>query len=170
MVASCTPPTCNIGLNPLLPIYPESAVNCGRYTNHYHYDVNHYATVYVTSTGISTSPAGNCATTTGCTSLLIPIAAPNDTLGAAVALPATPNSLVFDRQGAKAYMGTDYSFFGSRGLMELTVATPPTVAQFKSVTGKVLTVSPDGKKVIFPALIRTRCRFREATLLRPPPR
>ena len=32
--------------------------------------------------------------------------------------------------------------------MVVTVASPPTVAQFKSVTGKVLTVSPDGKKVI----------------------
>ena len=45
-------------------------------------------------------------------------------------------------------MGTDFSFFGTRGLMVVTVASPPTVAQFKSVTGKVLTVSPDGKKVI----------------------
>ena len=27
VVASCTPPTCNIGLKPLLPIYPEGAVN-----------------------------------------------------------------------------------------------------------------------------------------------
>ena len=69
-------------------------------------------------------------------------------MGSAVGLPATPNSLVFDRQGAKAYMGTDFSFFGSRGLMQITVASPPTVTQFKSVTGKVLTVSPDGKKVI----------------------
>jgi WD40 repeat protein len=69
-------------------------------------------------------------------------------LGTGVGLPATPNSLVFDRQGAKVYMGTDYSFFGTRGLMQATVATPPTVTQFKSVTGKVLTISPDGKKVI----------------------
>ena len=105
-------------------------------------------TVYVSSTGFSTSPAGNCATTVGCVSLLVPIGSPNNTVGAAVGLPATPNSLVFDRQGAKAYMGTDFSFFGSRGLMQITVASPPTVAQFKSVTGKVLTVSPDGKKVI----------------------
>jgi hypothetical protein len=81
-------------------------------------------------------------------SLLVPIGSPNNTVGAAVGLPATPNSLVFDRQGAKAYMGTDFSFFGNRGLMQITVASPPTVAQFKSVTGKVLTVSPDGKKVI----------------------
>ena len=105
-------------------------------------------TVYVSSTGFSTSPAGNCATTVGCVSLLVPIGSPNNTVGTAVGLPATPNSLVFDRQGAKAYMGTDFSFFGSRGLMQITVASPPTVTQFKSVTGKVLTVSPDGKKVI----------------------
>ncbi|MGC2185982.1 MAG: hypothetical protein WA637_22120, partial [Terriglobales bacterium] len=105
-------------------------------------------TVYVSSTGFSSSPAGNCTTTVGCVSLLVPIVSPNNTVGTAVGLPATPNSLVFDRQGAKAYMGTDFSFLGSRGLMQITVATPPTVTQFKSVTGKVLTVSPDGKKVV----------------------
>jgi hypothetical protein len=149
IVASCTPPTCNIGLNPLQPIYPESSVNVIVTPTTTTTTSTTTATVYVTSTGVSTFPAGNCATTTGCTSLLFTIAAPNNTLSSTgVALPATPNSLVFDRQGAKAYLGTDYSFFGSRGLMQLTVATPTTVALFKSVTGKVLTVSPDGKKVI----------------------
>ena len=147
VVASCTPPTCNIGLKPLLPIYPESAVHVvvspATTTT-----TTTTSTVYVSSTGVSDSPAGNCATTSGCVSLLIPIASPNNTLGTPVGLPATPNSLVFDRQGAKAYMGTDFSFFGSRGLMQIGVASPPTVTQFASVTGKVLTVSPDGKKVI----------------------
>jgi hypothetical protein len=148
VVASCTPPTCNIGLKPLLPIYPEGAVNVVVAPATSTTTTTTTPTVYVSSTGVSSSPANNCATATGCTSLLIPIDSPNDTVGSAVGLPATPNSLVFDRQGAKAYMGTDFSFFGSRGLMAVTVATPPTVAQFKSVTGKVLTVSPDGKKVI----------------------
>lgn len=148
VMASCTPPTCNIGLKPLLPIYPESAVNVLVAPTTSTTTTTTTATVYVASTGVSTSPPGNCATTSGCTSLLFPIASPNNTLGSGVALPATPNSLVFDRQGAKAYMGTDYAFFGSRGLMQVTVATPPTVTQFKSVTGRVLTVSPDGKKVI----------------------
>ena len=145
VVASCTPPTCNIGLKPLLPIYPEGAVDVVVAPAS---TTTTTPTVYVSSTGFSTSPAGNCATTVGCVSLLIPIGSPNNTVGTAVGLPATPNSLVFDRQGAKAYMGTDFSFFGSRGLMQITVASPPTVTQFKSVTGKVLTVSPDGKKVI----------------------
>jgi hypothetical protein len=150
VVASCTPPTCNIGLKPLLPIYPQSAVTVAvaPATSTSTTASTTTPTVYVSSTGVSSSPAGNCATATGCTSLLIPIASPNDTVGSPVGLPATPNSLVFDRQGAKAYMGTDFSFFGSRGLMAVTVATPPTVAQFKAVTGKVLAVSPDGKKVI----------------------
>ena len=149
VVASCTPPTCNIGLRPLLPIYPESAVNVVVAPSTATTTTSTTTpTVYVSSTGISSTPGSNCATATGCTSLLIPIASPNNTVASPVGLPATPNSLVFDRQGAKAYMGTDFSFFGSRGLMEIAVASPPTVTQFKSVTGKVLTVSPDGKKVI----------------------
>ncbi len=148
VVASCTPPTCNIGLKPLLPIYPEGAVDVVAAPASTTTTTTTTPTVYVSSTGFSTSPAGNCATTVGCVSLLVPIGSPNNTVGTAVGLPATPNSLVFDRQGAKAYMGTDFSFFGSRGLMQITVASPPTVTQFKSVTGKVLTVSPDGKKVI----------------------
>jgi hypothetical protein len=150
VVASCTPPTCNIGLMPLLPIYPESAINVvvAPASTTTTTTSTTTPTVYVSSTGISPTSADNCATATGCTSLLIPIASPNNTVGSPVGLPATPNSLVFDRQGAKAYMGTDFSFFGSRGLMEVAVATPPTITQFKSVTGKVLTVSPDGKKVI----------------------
>ncbi len=147
VVASCTPPTCNIGLKPLLPIYPEGAVDvavapAASTTT----TATPTPTVFVSSTGVSSS--GNCATTTGCVSLLIPIISPNNTVGAAVALPATPNSLVFDRQGAKAYLGTDFSFFGSRGLMVATAASPPALTEFRSVTGKVLTVSPDGKKLI----------------------
>src|SRR6476646_664744 len=57
VVASCTPPTCNIGLKPLLPSYPEGAVDvvvapAGTTTTT-------TPTVYVSSTGFSTSPAGN---------------------------------------------------------------------------------------------------------------
>ena len=148
VIASCTPPTCNIGLKPLLPIYPEGAVDVVAARTSTTTTTTTTPTVYVSSTGFSSSPAGNCATTVGCVSLLVPIASLNNTVGTAVVLPATPNSLLFDRQGAKAYMGTDYSFFGSRGLMKITVASPPTVSEFKSVTGKVLTISPDGKKVV----------------------
>lgn len=147
VIASCTPPTCNIGLKPLQPIYPESAVNvvvappASTTTT-----TTAAATVLVASTGLST--AGNCATTSGCVSQLISIAAPADAVGTPTALPATPNSLVFDPQGAKAYLGTDYSFFGARGLMVATLGTSTTITEIRSVTGKVLAVSPDGKTLI----------------------
>lgn len=151
VIASCTPPTCNIGIKPLLPIYPEGVVDVVVAPSST--TTTNTETIYVASTGVSA--AGNCATSDGCISTLIPITTPNNAVGTAVGLPATPNSLVFDRQGAKAYMGTDFGFLGSRGLMEITVASPPTVSEFKSVTGKVLTVSPDGKKVIVSDTIST---------------
>ncbi|HYK49796.1 MAG TPA: hypothetical protein VEU94_08715 [Terriglobales bacterium] len=145
VIASCTPPTCNIGFQPLLPIYPENVIDVvAAPTASTTTTTGTAETIYVSSTGT----AASCATATGCFSTLVPITGPANTLGTAVNLPATPNSLVFDRQGAKAYLGTDFSFLGSRGLMVVTVASPPTVAEVKSVTGKVLAVSPDGKGVI----------------------
>ncbi len=145
ITASCTPPSCNIGFQPPLPIYPKSVVDVvvGPSSTT---TTTPSTTVFVASTGVSGT--NNCATAAGCVSTLIPIAAPSNTVGTAVALPATPNSLVFDRQGAKAFLGTDFGFFGTRGLMTVTTASPPVVSEFRSVVGKVLAVSPDGRKAI----------------------
>ena len=52
-------------------------------------------------------------------------------------------------------MGTDFGFLGTKGLMVVTAGTPPSIAEFKGVTGKVLTVSPDGKKVILSDTLST---------------
>jgi WD40 repeat protein len=62
-------------------------------------------------------------------------------------LPASPNSFVFNRQGTKAYLGTDLGLFGTKGLMVFDAATPG-ISQFPSIVGKVLAVSPDGTKVL----------------------
>jgi len=142
IVASCTPPTCNIGFSPSLPIYPETGVPMilnlsGTSTSS--------ATVYVSSTG--------CGTTDNCISTVIPVTAPH-TLGNAVSLPATPNSLVFSGQGTKAYIGTNSGLLGSKGLTELD-ASSNTVAQFTSSPGQVLAVSPDGSKVIISDTVDT---------------
>jgi trimeric autotransporter adhesin len=144
IISSCTPPTCNIGFQPSLPIYPDSVVPMvvsGTGTTQ-------SATVYVASKG--------CATTSGCVSTLIPIAAPTNTVGGALNLPATPNSLVFDRQGKNVFLGTDLGLFGTKGLMVFNgSASTPTVSEFTGVTGRVLAVSPDGKKVIISDTIAT---------------
>lgn len=140
VIATCTPPNCNIGLPPPTrgrPIYPENPV---RFIVTPTSGAAQSATVYVSSTG--------CENTVGCISTIIPVTAPANTLGTAINLPATPNSLVFDPQGSNVYLGTDFSFSNSQGLMKVGFGSSTSVAQFKSVTGKVLAISPDGKKVI----------------------
>ena len=88
----------------------------------------------------------SCGTTDGCFSTVVPVTTPN-TVGNFITLPATPNSLVFDRQGTKAYLGTDSGLLGTVGLAVLDAAAN-TATQFASLPGKVLAVSPDGSKVI----------------------
>jgi hypothetical protein len=137
VTASCTPSTCNIGFLPTLPVYAENSIN-----------------VVVTGTGTPQTESiyvtsKDCGTTDGCTSLLLPITAPANAVGNPITLPATPNSLVFDRQGKNAYLGTDFGEFGAKGLMVLNpTANPPSISEFVSTPGTVLAVSPDGKKVI----------------------
>jgi len=96
-------------------------------------------TVYVSST--------SCGTTDGCFSTAVPITAPANTLGNFLSLPATPNSLVFNPLGGKAYLGTNSGRFGSVGLAVLD-ATGNSVSELSNLPGKVLAVSPDGTKVI----------------------
>ena len=133
IIASCTPPTCNIGFYPSLPIYPQNVVTmtaAGTSKN---------GTVYVSST--------SCGTTDGCFSTIVPITTPANTLGTFLTLPATPNSLVFDRKGTNAYLGTNSGLLGSVGLAVVDAAAN-SVASFPALPGKVLAVSPDGTKVI----------------------
>lgn len=135
ITASCTPPNCNTGFYPSVPIYPENVVpliipNTGSPKS---------ATVYVSST--------SCGTTDGCFTTTVPITVPANTLGNFLTLPATPNSLVFNPFGTKAYLGTDSGRLGTVGLAILD-ATANTVSQLSNLPGKVLTVSGDGTKVI----------------------
>jgi WD40 repeat protein len=68
-------------------------------------------------------------------------------VGNFISLPATPNSLVLDRQGSKAYLGTNSGQFGTVGLAVVDVGSN-TATQFASLPGKVLAISPDGNQVI----------------------
>jgi len=133
VIASCTPPTCNTGISPPQPIYPNAAMtftvaatsnNTGQTT-----------TAFVTTTG--------CGTNFGCTANLVPITVPGNTVGNSVVLPNSPNSFVFNRQGNRAYLGSQ------NGLMVLDpTASPPTVTVFNTVTGKVLATSPNNNLII----------------------
>ncbi|HTR64610.1 MAG TPA: hypothetical protein VMH85_02475 [Terriglobales bacterium] len=146
ITASCTPPSCNIGFQPSLPIYPETAigVSVAPATT----STSTATTVYVASTG--------CGTTTNCVSKVVPIAISNNVVSDGANLPATPDSLVFSHDGTKVYMGTDQSLLGSKGLMVIDFsASTPAVSQFNSVPGKVLAVSPDGSRVVVSDILDT---------------
>jgi hypothetical protein len=134
IIASCTPPTCNIGLLPSVQIFPENVVTLVAQSV-----AAPTATVYVSSSG--------CGTTDACVSTVVPVTNPPIKLGDSIILPATPNSLVFDPMGAKAYAGTNSGLLGSKGLAVIDVSAN-TVSEFASSPGKVLAISPDSSEVV----------------------
>jgi hypothetical protein len=137
IIASCTPPTCNIGLLPTQPIYPEQSEQVTDQGTQGNQPAP--ATVWASSTA--------CGTTDNCVSILTAATVPTNALSTPIALPSTPNSIVPNLQGTKVYIGTNSGFLGSKGLMVLDT-TSSTVSQFTSTPGKVLAVSPDGNLVI----------------------
>jgi len=129
IIGSCTPPNCNIGAIPPLPLYPEGVIN-GTATG-----TTKAGTVWVTSTA--------CKDAIGCVTSVDSINFPANTVATSATLPSTPNSFLFDPPGTNGYLGS------AHGLMRLNPASsPPTVIQLHSVVGRVLNISPDGTKVL----------------------
>jgi trimeric autotransporter adhesin len=138
VIASCTPPACNRGFNPSLPIYPQEAISFTvRSTSN-----PASPTAYVTSTGCSTATAP-------CTPTIVPISRTSPAAafaaGNPVSIPFAPNSILFDDRGSLAYLGVDSSAFGTKSLMTSTGTAASLVS---NVAGKVLAVSPDATSVI----------------------
>ena len=139
VTASCTPPSCNGGISPSMPIYPTNAL-----------------TFQVTSTSAPPSPTAYattmaCAgTTLSCTTLLFPLSQNSSgafAAGAPVTLPVTPNSFATGKAVGLSYLGVDSTAagFSNQGVM---VFTGTSVAQAPGVFGRVLAVSPDSSTVI----------------------
>ena len=135
VIASCTPPTCNIGFQPSKPIYPINPVA-----------VSVTGTIQATTVLVSSS---DCGTQDDCVSEVLPVDTTANTVGNSVNLTSTPDSMVFNRQGTKAFLGTDKGLLGTKGLMVIDLtASPVSITNNNTVPGKVLAVSPDGSKVI----------------------
>ncbi len=147
VIASCAPPTCNIGFTAPGLVYPQ--------------DVAAFVVLPSTSTARQSTTvwasSTACGTTSNCIAAAIPISTPttstgSSTVGTPVQLPATPNSMVFDRQGNNIFLGTDRNLSNTKGVM---VLSGNTVTQSPPTAGKVLAVSPDGKKVILSDTVDT---------------
>jgi len=146
--ASCTPPTCNIGfpLNPPgsiapVPVYAATAVS-GLVTGS-----TGSAGVLATSLGCSSEPPENC------TSAIYSISTTKAAAGAANLMPVSPNSLLFDIGGDKAYLGSD---FGAQVLNPGNIGTSAgSFAPIGTVTGKILAISTSGSSAIFSDTLHT---------------
>ena len=169
--ASCSPPTCNIGILPgipnasSMPTYvfasdgPASPLNPNQA----------YGAISVNVTpGGSTGPTytawaatDQCGDTTdGCTSVMFAVTptTSNGTnpIGAKVALPRTPNSMMFNHQ-SRIYFGTN------QGLMYVDVGSAPSATLVSpvptpcqvSLCGVLLAVSNDGKQVVVSDTVST---------------
>lgn len=147
--ASCTPPTCNIGVLPGLPVYssggnlPNGDPGYGVIS----------ATITATKPPTYTAWAAttDCGTGPGCASITFAVTPGTTPIGASASMPRTPNSMMFNEQGARIYFGSD------QGLMYLDVgATSPTVTPVSaaptpcnvSLCGTVLAISPNGNRVV----------------------
>src|SRR5436190_16574643 len=146
ITASCTPPTCNGGIKPSLPIYPKSAINFTvRSTT-----APTSPTAYVTTTACITANPTNAT----CNATVVPITKSSTTstfsAGSPVVLPASPNSILFEPKGSNAYLGVASSHFGQNGTM---VFNGSSASQFTNAFGTVLAVSPDATTVIFSDMV-----------------
>ena len=154
LTASCTPPTCNVGVLPGLPIYASD----GTLPN----GTKGYGAISVDVTSTSPAPTytawaatTDCQNAPGCSSALFsvtPTTSGTNPIGTILSLPRTPNSMMFNHVSSpRVYFGSD------QGLMYVDVtASSPSAALVSnssipcnvSLCGKVLTISNDGNLVV----------------------
>ena len=140
VTVSCTPPSCNGGISPSMPIYPMSALN---------FQVANTAAPPAASVYVTTKACAG--TTLSCTTRLLPVTQSSTnatfTAGTPVNLPVTPNSFVTGTTSGTSYLGVDSTAagFSNQGLMVFSGAS---VAQAGAVFGRVLAISPDSLTVI----------------------
>jgi hypothetical protein len=158
ITASCTPPTCNIGVFPSLPIYASDGLLPNGSMG--------YSAISVDVTSTSKPPTytawaatTGCQNAPGCSSAMFAVTPGATPIGAIVILPRTPNSMMFNHQSsARVYLGSN------QGLMYVDVtAASPTVAEVSnlstpcnvSLCGQVLAISNDGKLVVVSDTVST---------------
>ncbi len=164
ITASCSPPTCNIGIagyqDPKLGALPGMPVyaSAGPLPN----GLQGYGTVSVNVTTTAQPPTYSawaattlCGNAPGCDSvmfLITPTQGGANPIGTTVTLPRTPNSMMFNYQApGRIYLGSE------QGLMYLDAgSSSSTVSVVSSETtpcnvtlcGNVLAISNDGKQVV----------------------
>ena len=172
LFASCTPPSCNIGVLPSLPIYATDYNVTAPPTKCQPPNVtNAYGTISVQVTSTALTPptytawaaTTDCGDALGCTSSLFavtPGTTPIDSIVSITSVPRTPNSMMFNHlSSSRLYLGSDQGLMyvdvtaksGSTVSLVSNVSTPCNVA----LCGRVLTISNDGKLVVVSDTVST---------------
>lgn len=159
LFASCIAPTCNIGVLPGLPIYASD----GQLPN----NTTGYGTISVDVISTSKVPTytawaatTDCQDVLGCSSALFSVTpSPTKPIGSIVALPRTPNSMMFNHLStARVYLGSNeglmYVDVGS-GNPTVGLASNSSIPCDVSLCGQVLTISNDGTLVVVSDTVST---------------
>jgi hypothetical protein len=165
LTASCTPPSCNVGVLPALPIYasngtlPNGTLGYGAIS----VDVV-LAPTATPPTYSAWAATTDCNNQAGCTSALFSVT-PTTSAGAnpigpsILTLPRTPNSLMFNHlSAARLYIGSDqglmYVDLAGTSLNVSTVSNLSTPCNV-SLCGQLLTISNDGKLAVVSDTVST---------------
>jgi hypothetical protein len=147
--AACTPPTCNIGVLPGLPVYASNGNLPNGEPGFGVISVNITATKPPTFAAWAATT--DCGTGLGCASITFAVTPGTTPIGASATVPRTPNSMMFNEQGARIYFGSDQGLMfldiGGTTLTVNPVSASPTPCNV-SLCGKVLAISPDGNRVL----------------------
>jgi hypothetical protein len=153
LFASCTPPSCNIGILPGLPIFASTGLLPNGQKGYGTISVD-VTTTTNPPTYIAWAATTDCFNQPGCTSAMFdvePTINGTNPIGAIISLPRTPNSMMFNHvTGDRIYLGSN------QGLMYVDVsANSPSVSVVSSsstcdiaLCGTVLTISNDGTHVV----------------------
>jgi hypothetical protein len=148
ITATCTPPNCNIGFPltlagvaiPPQPVYPVTAIS-GLVTG-----------TATTTTILSTSQ--DCYSQQLCDVGLYNVSSSTNLPSGGIQVPTPPNSLMYDLPGDKAYVGSEFGAF-TVNPSNIGTSTSPFSAltapgtPLGLVTGRILSVSPNGNNAVF---------------------
>ena len=168
LTASCTPPSCNIGLPgltpsgvivPSLPIYASDGLLPNKTQG---YGAISLDVVPATNVPTYTAWAATtgCHDASGCSSELFPVTPGLNPIGTILNLPRTPNSLVFNHQSSpRLYIGSNEGLMfvdvGGTGSTSVSVVSNSSTPCNVSLCGTVLAVSNDGKLAVVSDAVST---------------
>jgi len=142
IIAICVAPNCNVGLQPIQPVYSSTNPSGNSYLGT---PIIGLITGSPVTTGNVYVTTTQCGTINGCQPLIFPIGVKTNAAGNSTTLPSSPNSMLFAQTGKSIFLGS------SAGLIIFNpgaAAGTNGACQISGVPGKVLAASLDSDKVI----------------------